>query len=208
MNFYSEFGEDKWIWENMELPREGFYVDVGCAAPGGGNNTEFLRQLQEPWSGLVIDANGSYRKQWENQPGNPEFVEAVIAAADEYYFWQYPDPGCSRAMTQDQVRAQVARKAEGQCVKRHPMRLDKLIKVSPVDLLSLDIEGGEHAALQTLSLTWYRPKIIIAEYRSQDTGIDYRAMEYLLETGQYFLVHQTYANLIFVRREFCRFATL
>ena len=31
MNFYSEYGEDRWIAENLKLPDRGFYVDVGCA---------------------------------------------------------------------------------------------------------------------------------------------------------------------------------
>ena len=62
MNFYSEYGEDRWIAENLKLPDRGFYVDVGCAVPGSGSNTAFLRD--RGWGGLVIDANPAYAALW------------------------------------------------------------------------------------------------------------------------------------------------
>ena len=58
----SQFQEDLWIEENVDLPAEGFYLDVGCAFPDACSNTQFLRS--KGWQGLAIDANPGYAKYW------------------------------------------------------------------------------------------------------------------------------------------------
>jgi len=198
MNFYSEYREDQWIWKHILIPARGFYVDLGCANPGHGNNTEFLREMG--WKGLAIDGNKSYADAWT---GKAEFVNAVVARPDQTVFWKCVDASLSRAVTPDDIGKPGVICIPGCQIEIIPATLDGILQsksVDSIDVLSIDIEGAEFDALQTLDLKVYRPKIIISEFNTHGIGKDYRVFEYLMATGDYMAVHQTMANIIYLRR--------
>ena len=53
--YFSQFGEDKWIVDNLRYPLEGIFVDVGASDGINGNNTYFFEKMG--WQGLCIDAD-------------------------------------------------------------------------------------------------------------------------------------------------------
>lgn len=174
--FYSEFGEDRWIAENLPLPAHGYYVDVGCADPTDGSNTAFLRD--RGWRGLAIDANPLFGTVWPPDT----FVQAIISDQPIVSF-EFKDNGYeSRVAPGHQRFAAVP--------------LTHLTRY-PADLLSLDLEGHEYNALLSLPRPLL-PPIIISEYNTSGLGEDMRVRDYLLERG-YRIAHQTPANHIFFR---------
>ena len=56
--FFSQFGEDKWIVDNLHYPLNGVFVDVGASDGISGNNTYFFEKIG--WQGLCIDADPSH----------------------------------------------------------------------------------------------------------------------------------------------------
>ena len=56
---FSQFGEDKWLVDNVELPAKGFYVDVGAGNPINLSNSYLFEKLG--WNGLLIDADPRHR---------------------------------------------------------------------------------------------------------------------------------------------------
>jgi len=64
------------------------------------------------------------------------------------------------------------------------------------DLLSVDTEGSEVEAIQTLGP--YRPRIIIAEFWTQPNPPQPGPLKDACEAMGYTQVHQTEANLIFL----------
>jgi hypothetical protein len=85
--YFSQFGEDKWIVDNLRYPLEGIFVDVGASDGIYGNNTYFFEKIG--WRGLCIDADPShhaylqanrrskfrYRFQYKNEQFQKEFAK-------------------------------------------------------------------------------------------------------------------------------------
>ena len=174
----SEYQEDQWIEEHLTLPAKGFYVDVGCATPStDDSNTRFLRA--RGWDGIGIDANANYAEHWQTP-----FVAAIVSSQAVVPF-EY-----RRIPTHSRVTGNVLFAAT---------TLDRILRffdAPTVDFLSLDVEGHEFEALQSLDMDRYRPKVIISEYSTEGIGDDFRVRDYLLARG-YAVVHQTKANLIY-----------
>lgn len=181
MNFFSEYGEDKWIAEHVRLPEAevGVWVDVGAAHPAHTSNTAWLRELG--WRGLAIDGNPDFAPFWA---GVCPFQLAIIASES---LVRFEENGLSSRIHDD---GRALRKA---------MRLDAVLAgrgVKRIDYLSVDAEGAEWDVFQTFDVLAYRPKVIVSEYRTAGIGEDYRVREYLLANG-YSVRHETFANLIF-----------
>lgn len=186
MNFYSEFGEDRWIAENLPLPAAGYYVDVGCAHPTNGSNTAFLRD--RGWRGLAIDANPEFAAHWAPWPDT--FVQGIVSS-DPFVTFEFNEARCYES-----------RVAPGP-VRYGTVSLERLCFGHPrIDLLTLDVEGHEFSALRSLNefieIPLGYPPIIISEYNTAGLGEDMRVRDHLFEHG-YRLVHTTTANHIFHR---------
>lgn len=194
MKFYSQFGEDEWIANNLQLPVDGFYLDVGCGHPERESNTAFLRDLG--WSGIAVDGNKAWQGDWDAAVaaaagcGKTEFAVRVIGRKTERVRFDI------RTVPE---HSRIDHGAEG-CNKVHlAYSLDDFLWtrwVPKMDFLSLDLEGGEFDAL--MGLRW-RPQIIVSEFNTWGIGQDFRVRDYLLENG-YDIAHQTYANIIYVKK--------
>lgn len=202
MTFYSEYGEDRWIFDNLrsamvELPLDGIYLDVGCGHPQFMSNTAWLRD--RGWFGLAIDANPKYAEHWKD-PKCP-FECAVISSRPNELFEFRENVATSRIVAGGPIAQAVM------C-----QRLDTLLRkhnLPRIDFLSLDVEGFEFDAFLTLGDYFgsYWPKIIVAEYNTApidpnarpEDGKDFRLLEYLVASN-YSAVHRTVANFIYVRR--------
>lgn len=179
--FFSEFGEDRWIAENLPLPATGYYVDVGCAHPTEGSNTAFLRA--RGWRGLAIDANPGYAPLWPADTFVQAFISAQPIVSFEFKAAHYE-----------------SRVAPGHTRYAAPQLSDLWTAVGcpKLDLLTLDVEGHEYEALMSLiSACGDLPPIIVSEYNTRDLGIDNRVRAALTSGFGYELVHTTPANHIF-----------
>ncbi len=175
--FYSEYGEDRWIAENLTLPRDGVYVDLGAAHPHYASNTAFLRD--RGWWGLSIDGNEEWRSCYQTG-----FFRAIISPHPKVWF------------KENGLMSRIG--AEGE--ERTALPLQPILDgfgIGDIDYLSVDLEGAEFDAFQTFDLAKVRPKIIVAEYSTAGIGEDFRLRDYLLARG-YKVVHQTVANLIYI----------
>lgn len=185
--FRSEDGVDRWIFDNLELPSKGVYVDCGAAWPDIASNTAFLREMG--WTGLAIDGNPEYAQFWKPIAG-AQFVHVVLGLGGRTAFLIEP------------TNAHVSR--------IHPMgepvesrRLHNVIQgagITQIDLLAMDLEGVERDVL--LATDWNvipKPSIIIVEYHSAHGGRDFGALDVLMPLG-YALVHMTSINMVFQKR--------
>ena len=196
MNYYSEFGEDQWIAEHLKLPDKGVFLDVGAGPPRTGNNTAFLRDLG--WSGVAIDANPGYAESWRQEP-NTVFVTGIVSDKPLVPFEFKEIPGHSRIEAGKTLM--IARRLDA---------ILHILKMPPIDFLSLDIEGHEFEALQTLP--WDSPpKIIVSEFSTASLRDDFRVRDFLTfehnriysrghGIGLYNLAYQNPSNMIFTLR--------
>lgn len=191
--FYSEYGEDKWIAENLYLPALGYYVDVGCFDPVFNSNTAFLRD--RGWNGLAIDGNFDLlAERWRDVKG-ARFMGAVIGGktGGEVLFDVRENAATSRVTNALTPRSE----------HRYSVRLLNVLRranvLTPVDFLSIDIEGSEFDAFDTSLLVVYTPRIIVAEYNTEGLGEDFHLRDFLV-AHNYEVVHKTVANLVYVRK--------
>lgn len=179
--FSSQFGEDKWITDNLPLPAKGFYVDIGANSPTVISNTKFLRD--RGWQGIQIDAEARYKAEWQKLGYSLDV--GIIATQDKVSFNFHPNPDLSGIGAGKEMPA---------------IRLNdwlKSHKVTAIDLLSCDIEGYEYEVLTSLDYEKHKPSIIIFEYKTNGAE-DYRLCPFLQGKG-YKEVHRTFANFIYVR---------
>lgn len=54
MEYYSQVGQDKIILDYLKNKRDGYFIDIGCAAPFGLSNTATM-ETELGWKGLGFD---------------------------------------------------------------------------------------------------------------------------------------------------------
>ena len=82
-DFHSNYLEDKWISENLDLPEKGFFVDVGASDAIKRSNTYYFEM--NGWDGICIEADKFYFSAGEDTEGRnnplPKFRKKSIHAA-------------------------------------------------------------------------------------------------------------------------------
>ncbi len=177
--YYSEYGEDKWIDENLVMLGGGRYLDIGAAHPSRGSNTAFLRD--KDWEGISVDADPIWQQFW--RPG--KLLTAIVSPHPKVGFDFNPtDPQLSRV----------------DYAKKHKDAIPIMQLCSPImpDFISIDVEGHECDVMSGIDYMAHGPRVIVAEYNTKGIGEDFRLRDLLLSNG-YRVVHQTVANLIYVR---------
>lgn len=177
--FYSQFGEDAWLFDNSFISNNGTYVDIGCAHPFDASNTAFLRELG--WSGVAIDAGICWKSMWSDISGC-EFILGVVS------------DGCDKYFTHDQEHPMNSRISE--CgIATNTIKLSDVVKFNP-NVASLDVEGHEFDAWISGG-PQFKPDIVIFEFNTCGVLSD-KLLNHLLP--DYDLLHTTYANHIMKRK--------
>lgn len=198
--FYSEYGEDQWIAENLAhmLPERGIYLDVGAAHPERNSNTAFLRN--RGWVGLAVDGNEDYFPHWI---GRQMFLTGLFAAAPAARFMKVPENSSISRVVNDPTIGD-----ERSAVTLEYFLQNTFLRASPpitgIDFMSIDIEGLEFEVFNTFDWQRWLPRVIVAEYATLalngvDVVEDLRLREMLTGSGLYTAVHKTVANIIYHR---------
>lgn len=192
MKFYSQFGEDKWIYENTNLPRRGTIIDVGAYDGIQYSNSLFFENLG--WYGLLIEPNVEMKPFLMANRKMTHFCPYAIDLEDENREL-IVDGAFSRL---ENINLEFTSQAVA-CIKTvRCISLDTLIlnfDLKNIDILSIDTEGNDLRVWE--SLTRLRPKIVIVEHKVRDEA---STIDQLLERADflgYSLRMQTTCNLIF-----------
>jgi hypothetical protein len=141
--FYSQFGEDRYLAEHQRVPERGVFVDVGAGDPVRFSNSFYFEQLG--WTGICIDADP---KQVEALRGSRSCgVEwaAVTSAGGDVELLQCDDPDYSATLTH--LPEVAAARGWGYVTIRVPgARLETILEehgIERITLLSVDTEGTD-----------------------------------------------------------------
>jgi FkbM family methyltransferase len=191
--FYSQFGEDEWIVNNiLDLPKRGFFIEVGVADGITFSNTYYFEKLG--WKGLCFEPNPYqyaqaklYRKHVE-----PIAVTKRDEQVELHISKSFPDWSSIVASDDSQEIITVPGKSLRTIISEN--------KIKAIDVLSIDVEGAELDVLEGLPFDQLQPRIIIVEFMNKlDQKND--NVEKFMATHPYRLAHRTFANCIYVRRE-------
>jgi FkbM family methyltransferase len=158
---YSQGNEELLIRHFFGDRRDGFFLDVGSYKWKKISTTYYLEK-HLGWSGIAIDANAKLAKGYEENRPRTRFFSYIITdhggTKEDFYF---AGPVSSTSEEHAGKFDMSSRKG------RVPtLTLDTLLEregVEEIDLLSMDIELGEPAALAGFDIDRYRPKLICIE---------------------------------------------
>jgi FkbM family methyltransferase len=187
MAFYSQYGEDRWITENLLLPTVGVFVEVG--GEDGAIRSNTLHFEQKGWTGLIIEPDP---RQRENLARNRRcLIENCAIGVDPHAVFHLTDPPALSGFLREGGDLRVPVKTLGNVLRENGIGM--------IDLLSIDTEGTEIEIWRSFEPEFHRPDLVIIEYNTQ--GLPLKDNELLdeMNRGPYRLLHRTEANLIFRR---------
>ena len=198
---YAQFGEDIILKELIEKDKkEGFFVDVGCYHPRKFNNTYAL--YKRGWRGINIDMEEDKIALFElARPGDVNIVCAVSDKRER--LTRYRDGRFSLGSTISDNHA----RRTGADYETRTVETKTLTEIidgtryqeRQIDLLTIDAEGMDYAALKSLDMKRYRPKIIIVEDHHRDIDAVVETDIYrLLRDHSYYLRSWAFYSLIFL----------
>ena len=181
MKFYSQFGEDKYLYENCDLPEIGTFVDVGA---GGIHNSNSLFFEELGWKCLCVEPDERHegldqRKLVDHSVVGSKKAEVVFT------FHRFPE------------LSGLYHKAGGKRLQM--VRLDDVLEkydIEQIDILSVDVEGNEINVLNGFSFEKYKPSYLIVEYTNQFKGDEDIHTATYIESYGYKIIHKTQSNLI------------
>lgn len=213
---YSSAGEDMAVRslllrrEQMngktELPKNGFYVDVGAFSPKQFSNTYFFYKLG--WRGINIDAAPGSMKIFDRvRPHDINFEAAVSDEEREMHFYTWGTPTVVNTLSAEHA-AEFARRMnkEPEIIITRTRTLASLLNEHlaegcAIDFMNIDAEGYDIEVLRSNDWTKYRPFLVMVELAEQDCGkvLESEIVELMLAQG-YTMASWIYPNIIFERK--------
>lgn len=191
MNFYSQFGEDEWVFKNVpDLPKKGFFCEVGAFDGRASSNTLAFEEMG--WEGICIEPDPEIANQCRHNRR-----AFTITCAVDYTLRGFGRFHINRS---DRGTSGLWRPATGDHIEVPVKTLEEILNahnLSSLDLLSIDTEGSELEVWKSLG-DHCRPKIAIIEFLTEPGGSRLDGIKEQLEKDKYRLVHTTHANAIFV----------
>jgi FkbM family methyltransferase len=199
-NFHSQFGEDRYIWKNIELPRKGVFVDIGAGHPISYSNTYFWEK--NDWEGICIDADINQVNLLKTERPNVEWA-AISPEEGEIEFFPAFLPELSTTKQNDKNGGLIKIRFKDS-VKVPSFRLETILEkhqIGIIDILDIDVEGTELEVWETFDYEKHRPQVVIIEYYTLGLGDKSEQIKEFFSKLPYQLVHTTCSNFIFVNRE-------
>jgi len=211
---YSYGGIDLLLNHLYRDKRKGTYIDVGCHHPIDGNNTYLLHK--KGWEGINIDLD-PYSVEIFNYFRPKDFNKnAAVSDKEEIidlYFYHNRSP-----INTINKSVYSSRKGEVEEVKKiKTTTLNSIIEHSPykdkkINLVSIDVEGGELDVLGGFDLKKYYPEAVVIEFldlnmkklefynQSIDKIIGTELYNHMVKNN-YHLVNWLHSDLVFVNND-------
>lgn len=164
-NIYSQTGEEVIIRDFFQDKKGGVFVDVGSAHYRLHSTTYYLEHHLE-WSGVAIDALERYRADYEKHRSRTTFFSYYVSdeSDKEEVFYQL-DKNLLMS-TGNKSRAEKFGQGGTTETKIKTITLNDLLDrmgIQKIDLLSMDIEDAEPAALAGFDIQRFRPELVCIE---------------------------------------------
>jgi len=171
---YSLFLEEVIIRDFFQDRKGGFFVDVGCAWPIRASNTYYLEK-HLGWKGIGIDALPDYARAWREKRPASRFFAVLISdqVARRVPFFKSRGLGLSSVSRETASGRSFGSYDEPEEIEVPMTTLDALLEqegVTKVDLLAMDIEGHEAAALRGFDIERFQPELIVVEGRDREVS--------------------------------------
>jgi FkbM family methyltransferase len=172
--FYSQAGEDMLLSLYYEGKKhKGFYVDVGAHHPYRFSNTAYF--YRRGWRGINIEPTPSLFKAFPRRRRRDINLNVGIGNGEKLTFYVFNEGALNT------FDPEIARSRDGsydgkyRIIDRIEVQtrtladiLDKHLPAgTPIDLLTIDVEGMDFAVLKSNDWTRYLPQFILVECESE-----------------------------------------
>lgn len=191
--YFGQWGEDRWITENLTVPQRGVFVDIGAGNGVHGSNSRFFED--NSWTGLCIDPDPRNSEALARRRCRVQ-VCAVASRPGHRAFSMYDAKPSWSGLG---YRGAGYTTVHVDCRTLEDLLIDA--SIGRIDLLSIDVEGDELDVWSSFDTDRHLPGIVIVEY---DDDRSDRATDHIhqaLGTDRYELLHRTPANLILRGRD-------
>jgi FkbM family methyltransferase len=200
---FAQYGQDLLLAVTLLPARRGCYVDVGAYHPWRESNTYKL--YLRGWSGVTIEPNPDVAPLFRRKrPRDVHVVSGVALEPGALRYHRFRDP---KLNTFSEERARLcgsdSKAIDELVVPCAPLQqiLDER-GVGPIDLLSIDCEGFDLAALKSLDFARRRPTAILVEdyeaFEKFKTGKGLSAIEAFLRDKAYVPVGQAMYSTLWI----------
>jgi FkbM family methyltransferase len=186
---YSQYGEDRWIADNLDLPRTGCFIEVGAADGIRNSNTFALEQVG--WFGVAIDPDPRNAERLARNRKWP-LTAAVSSALTISRFALPSDPTLGALAPSGDPREPGLRVP---CLSLAVVR--RAYGITALDLLSVDTEGTEIDVLDSLDWSVCPPRIVVVEFNTLGRPDNSGNVLQWFAGKPYTMRHRTVANFVF-----------
>lgn len=183
----------------LKSRRDGFFLDIGANHPVNNSNSHFF-ESQRNYRGIALDPLGKYENLWSELRPRSRFMNVAAGSAEgqiEFFEHENTDGWADQLSYTADSKLNDGR-TKGRSVTR--IRIDSIPDLpTPIDVVSLDVEGAEAEVLQGFGTL--RPTVLIVEncfgiagneaLRAQIAAMGYRQV-----------ARVSYIDDIFVRNDF------
>lgn len=206
---FSQYGEDHFFRIMFYPQSHGTFVDVGSHHPIEGSNTFGL--YMRGWRGVTVDPNPAFAPLFKRfRPEDVHLVEGVSATPASMQYFEF-EPSVLNTLSTErshELKGFGYKPTGTQEVPCRPLAsmLDEKLQGQHIDFLSVDCEGYDLVALQSLGIHRRRPTIILIEdydryFAFRDESSTRSALDGFLRDHEYCPVAQLAYSTFYVARD-------
>jgi hypothetical protein len=215
--FHSQYGEDKLLWQMFRGRAHGFFIDIGAYDGVTFSNTCLFERMG--WQGIIIEPHRSLFEQAAGTRPRSLAVRAACSSPADRGMMTFTEvEGCpllsflhedehhlercrreGRTFTESQVRVQTMDEILDEA-RHHAWDMPAPWSAEQgwsIDLVSLDVEGGEMRVLEGFDLARHRPKVLVIECDRPSAA----AVHPYMAARGYVKVHRQCINDFYVRKD-------
>ena len=200
---YSQFEEDKFIFNFFSNTKKGVYVDIGCFHPIKYNNTALL--YNNGWTGINIDINQTSIDLFNIVRKNDKNICAAVSDESgftEFYFDHKFSPinSLNKEFSDYSAKNFSKRKFTKKKVKKfifHELIDEYKINLGNIDFLNIDVETHDFKVLKGINFNKYKPSLICIELYNKNLEIEEKKFIEFLSNYNYSLIKKIGPNGLF-----------
>ncbi len=165
---FSLAGEDRILNYLFLRQTSGFYVDIGAFDPIDCSNTYLF--YEKGWRGINIDARPGSMKEFEKLRPRDINLEAAIANREDSltYYQMAESVNTMNTFSKDFLEELGMEDSIVNEIKIKTSKLSTILdqylpKSTPIDFMSVDVEGMDLEVLKSNNWALYRPKVVLVE---------------------------------------------
>jgi FkbM family methyltransferase len=203
MKYYSQFEQDKFVYENyFQNKTNGYFVDIGAHNGITFSNSKFFEELG--WTGVCVEPNPKVFKILQAGRKCKCVMKAIADHTGTAQFFQIVEGADMLSGLVDEFNQRGIENIhanlqgienEFDYIDVELELFDNIVDNTIIDFLSLDTEGNELKILQTIDFDKYNIKVITIENNDYDD----KFLKFLTSRG-YQLVTRLGCDEVYIKK--------